>query len=563
MNRSRRPVVQPPPVRGARAPLARTAHLTGLATAACLVLISPAGAWADESPPTRRGAASPRAAAPVQAAADACRTTTSDTDLNGDGYDDAVVGDPYATVSGRAGAGAVVVLYGDADGRIGEGHRDVLTQASVPGSHVEAGDHFGWSVAVDDATGDGCADILVGSPDEDWAGHRDAGIAHLISFTPDGRGGPGTAQAVVADQGDVAGAVESGDQFGYAVALSNYRGDDERLGAIGAPGEDLRGLVDAGVVNTFSQLGSPSLADQREQGRLGGRWLPGTAEAGDRFGASVMIAPLQAVSGSDTGVEPTVVAGAPGDIVHRAGSTAVHAGSITAWDPVTGFSQVATQDSPDVPGTAEEGDQFGYSLAFCEPATTPGAAREVVVGAPGEDVGSARDAGAVTLFADIERLGLEGRRTFTQDTTGFDGTAEAGDRFGHSVALRPVSGPESLLVIGTPDENVGSVVDAGMAQTVTVDSTSDTYRPGGGYTENTAGTPGRVARGSHFGLTVAAMSGRTESVFTVSSPYSGAGSVFVVDDAGRTRSWVPGVAGVPKLVSGRFGWSVAGLGSEQ
>jgi hypothetical protein len=269
------------------------------------------------------------------------------------------------------------------------------------------------------------------------------------------------------------------------------------------------------------------------------------------------------VSGTDTGVEPTFVAGAPGDVVPKAGSTGVHAGSITSWDAVTGTTQVATQDSPDVPGVAEEGDQFGYSLAFSEPGTAAGAAREVVVGAPGEDIGSARDAGAVTLFADIERLGLEGRRTFTQDTQGFDGTAETGDRFGHSVALRPGAEPLSLLVIGTPYENVGSVVDAGMAQTVTVDSTTDTYRPQQAYTENAAGTPGRVASGNRFGLTVEAMTGLRESVFTVSSPYQGSGSVFVVDDADHPRSWVPGSGGVPRLASGRFGWSVAGLGSEQ
>ena len=48
-------------------------------------------------------------------------TTRSASDFNGDGYDDAAVGDPYATVNGRAEAGAVTVLLGGADGRIGAG----------------------------------------------------------------------------------------------------------------------------------------------------------------------------------------------------------------------------------------------------------------------------------------------------------------------------------------------------------------------------------------------------------------------------------------------------------
>ena len=73
--------------------------VAGLATAACLLLVPPASA----------------------AVPDGCLTTRSASDFNGDGYDDAAVGDPYATVNGRAEAGAVTVLLGGADGRIGPG----------------------------------------------------------------------------------------------------------------------------------------------------------------------------------------------------------------------------------------------------------------------------------------------------------------------------------------------------------------------------------------------------------------------------------------------------------
>ncbi|GAA1435202.1 hypothetical protein GCM10009616_31640 [Microlunatus lacustris] len=524
--------------------------LAGLAVSTCLLPVATGPAWG-----------APPGGAPQ--AVDLCRATGSNRDLNGDGYDDAVVGDPYATVNGKAEAGAVVVLYGDGDGRIGEGRRSVLTQASVPGSNVEAGDRFGWSVAVDDGTADGCADILVGSPGEDWSGHRDAGLVHLISFTPDGAGGPGTPTALVADQGEVAGTVEAGDQFGHAVALSSYRGSDEVRGAVGAPGEDLRGLADAGVVNTFSHLTSPSRAEQHEQGRLGSSWLPGTAEAGDRFGASVLVAPLQVTSGGDTAVEPSVLAGAPGDRVDRPGSTTgARGGSVTTWDPITSFQQVITQDSPGAPGSAEDGDQFGYSLAFSDDRGDVSAVQEVVVGVPGEDVGQRREAGAVTLFGDVTGSGLQGRLTLTQNSAGFAGSAEAGDRFGHAVALRPGPGVQALLVVGSPGEDLGRVADAGMVQTAALDDGAVVVRPVRSYTENSAGTPGRVLVGSRFGTTVAAMQGTAETVFTVSSPHQGTGSVFVVDADGATRTWVPGSRGIPALPGGRFGWSVSGLGSQ-
>ncbi|HYP46625.1 MAG TPA: VCBS repeat-containing protein [Propionibacteriaceae bacterium] len=491
--------------------------------------------------------------APAAAAIDLCAATNSELDLNGDGYDDAAVGDPYASVGGHAQAGAIVILYGDADRRIGEGRRTLLTQASVPGSYAESGDHFGWSVTIADATGDGCADILVGSPDEDWGGRANAGIAHLISFTPDRTGGSGRAHATVLDQGTVGGSIDAGDQFGYAVALGDYAGNEVAAGAIGAPGEDLYGVVDAGVVNEFLYESAPFMVHQSEQGE----GLPGTPEAGDRFGAAVQLVPLQVTDGTNNGVELVTLAGAPGDTVVRGDTKINGAGSVTTWDQVAGFEQLVTQDSPDVSGVAEAGDEFGSSIAFGRIGTAnPG--RDVAIGAPGEDVGTVRDAGSVSIFADVPGTGLVGRSTVTQDTAGFDGTAETSDRFGHSVAIRPEAGA-STLIIGVPYEDLGSVTDAGMAQTVRIEPDKEA-RPVSAYTEKSAGTPGTVARGNRFGLTVAGMRGVAESLFAIVSPYQGAGAVFVANTEGQTRSWVPGRGGVPvPRGSGRFGWAMSGL----
>jgi hypothetical protein len=509
---------------------------------------------------TALAALGPTAAAPAAAAVDICRATESDLDLNGDGYDDAVVGDPYATVAGKRGAGAVVVLYGDADRRIGEGRRALLTQASVPGSNVEAGDHFGWSVALDDATGDGCADLLVGSPGEDWRGHVDAGIVHLISSTPDGKGGPGTARADLLDQAELGGSVEAGDRFGSAVALGDSGGgSDDATGAVGAPGEDLGSASDAGAVNTFGYEGR---AVRGVTQRVQGVGLPGVPETGDRLGSAVLVAPLWVTDGVGVGVEPSVVAGAPGDAVPRAdGTLADGAGSVTTWDLVTGFEQTVTQETAGVPGAAEVGDGFGASLAFSESATTGTAVRHLAVGAPGEDVGAVRDAGSVTLLDDVPATGLGGGVALTQSTADFAGSVETGDRFGHSVALRPRNAALTL-VIGTPFEDLGSVSDAGMVQTAEVFGTAATVQAAASYTESSPGTPGTVARGNRFGLTLAAMEGVAESVVAVASPVQGAGSVFLVSSDGDTRAWVPGRGGVPAS-SGRFGWALGGLQTQR
>ena len=69
-------------------------------------------------------------AAPATAAADGCEAGFA-IDFNGDGLSDTVVADPYATVGGAAQAGRVIVLYGDADGRIGEGARGMVSRAAA------------------------------------------------------------------------------------------------------------------------------------------------------------------------------------------------------------------------------------------------------------------------------------------------------------------------------------------------------------------------------------------------------------------------------------------------
>ncbi len=77
----------------------------------------------------------------------------------------------------------MTVLFGDDDLRIGEGVRRTLTQADL-GETPEAGDHFGWSVALHDTEMDGCNSIIIGSPGEDIGGDDSAGMGHVVTFNP-------------------------------------------------------------------------------------------------------------------------------------------------------------------------------------------------------------------------------------------------------------------------------------------------------------------------------------------------------------------------------------------
>ncbi len=152
--------------------------------------------------------------------------------------------------------------------------------------------------------------------------------------------------------------------------------------AFGAPGEN----NDAGVVNTTESLGSGT-ARSTSRARAG---FPGQFRAGDRFGEAITFLGLLARWTSDE--DWYLYVGAPGDLINGHAS----AGSVTA---VANFgpSRVYTQNTAGVPGTAETGDRFGASLTSSEVPPLPDP-RTLAIGAPGEDVGSVKDAGSVTVL---------------------------------------------------------------------------------------------------------------------------------------------------------------------
>lgn len=457
----------------------------------------------------------------------------NDFDLNGDGYDDAAVGDPYATVDGQPEAGAVTILFGNASG-IGSGERRVITWDSLGGS-VKAGDHFGADVTLRRAdTGESCADLLIGAPGWDIDGRTDSGGALLLSYFSPEIGQPLQQSTDLIDETTANGTVEAGDRFGSSVEIHPTPEDERRRYVIGIPGEDVGGAVDAGAVAVLDDLDGFLVY----QGKLlpGGQVrVPGTPQAGDRFGASVAIGPLDLGAGPGFGL----VVGAPGDVVGGRDS----AGSVTALsqgDDWFDRAALITQATTGVPGSAEAGDQFGYSVAATR---QPGQSTRVAVGAPAEDDGTIRDTGSVTVF--VNRSGrLASTAAFSQNTAGFPGANESGDRFGHAVAFGDNS---TTLWVGTPLEDLGTATDAGWVQPVRVSGTGS-VTPLPAIAENTAG--GTVATGNRFGNILGALDGLAEQIMTASSIYAGTGAVWVRSDGGTFRRWAPSAG------AQMFGWSV-------
>ncbi|MET9448198.1 FG-GAP and VCBS repeat-containing protein [Streptomyces cinerochromogenes] len=99
-------------------------------------------------------------------------------DINGDGYQDLVVSSPQEDLGGVSDTGSVTVLYGSASGVNTTSGTQSFSQdsAGVPGGN-EKSDLFGADLKLDDVTGDGKADLVVGS----YENSGDGAVTYLPS----------------------------------------------------------------------------------------------------------------------------------------------------------------------------------------------------------------------------------------------------------------------------------------------------------------------------------------------------------------------------------------------
>lgn len=178
--------------------------------------------------------------------------------------------------------------------------------------------------------------------------------------------------------------------------------------------------------------------------------LPGTDEVGDAFGASV------AASGN------LLVIGIPGEDIGKV----QRAGAVLALRYLGGLEfagTTITQNTRGVTGKAERWDAFGQSVAIAD--------GYVAISVPGEDL-TKRDAGAVHVFT-VSDGKLKHVSRVSQETKRVPGKSEKGDQFGYSVAIiRTCDGMPGLLV-GAPDEAIGSVMMAGSAWVVPLERHGD------------------------------------------------------------------------------------------
>ncbi len=277
------------------------------------------------------------------------------------------------------------------------------TEKKLTASDAEAGDWFGWSVAVSGDT------AVVGSFFEDGEGVS-RGAAYVFGRDQGGAGAWGQVTKLIALDG------KDADDFGQSVAVSGniaVVGASTAAASSGAFSFEGAAYVFQGGAGTWGQVGRLAAVD---------------AEAVDRFGISV------AVSGD------TVVVGA---YLEDAGGDAAGAAYVFGRDQggAGNWGQVAKLAASD----AQAGDWFGISVAV--------SGDTAVVGAINEDVGGS-DAGAAYVFQRDQ--GGAGNWGQVAKLTASD--ARDYDWFGQSVA---VSG--DTVVVGAENAAAGNVFGAGAA----------------------------------------------------------------------------------------------------
>jgi len=317
-------------------------------------------------------------------------------DVNGGGKEDFAVGAPLSNAGGTA-RGRVCIFYGEND--------PLSSTPDLIISGQTGGHQFGYSVsAAGDFDGDGRDDFIVGAPYAN-IGRGLTGAAYVIYGKS---GGPSTDLAdATAFSGEVA-----EDRFGWSVSdAGNFLGGNEDCVAVGAPLANTHGGLDAGAVYVF-------------EGKLGGatpdttidfvRGISDDSKANSQFGFAV-----RGVKRIDGDGYDDLAVGAP------------------AWLSERGRVEIFYGDpSPSLAAnhaiSGETGfDSFGWALDRVADFTGNGRS-DILIGAPDHDA-PASNSGRAYLYEGGSSTTTAGGLEILANTSVIGGN-EANDRFGWAVA---------------------------------------------------------------------------------------------------------------------------------
>jgi hypothetical protein len=373
--------------------------------------------------------------------------------FNGDGFDDLAIADldEVDTTANGVHAGAVWIFPGSADGLQIEAAQHInQSTAGVPGSS-EAEDWFGGSLAAGDITGDGRDELAIGLPNESLGSAISTGGVIVLKGSGTGIVSTG---ALWLDQNvtGVPGTSESNDGFGWSLAIGKVNTNIYRDLIIGTPLEN------------YADNGTGSGMITQFWGGAAGVSLSGvTSVTGAAITNAIKVTGTYvfdfgfniAVGDTNKDGYGEVIVGAAGAEVgwdYAPGAVVSIVGRSTGLS-TTGV-KVLSQDTANVAGSTEDDDWFGDSIAVGD--VTGDGYSDVLVGVPGEDIGTLAEAGSIVLLrGSSSGLTGTGSQSLDQSSALVPGSAETNDYFGDAVTLLNLNGTGALeAVVGSPGEEV-------------------------------------------------------------------------------------------------------------